>query len=505
MKRNVGYLLRCALLAACCLLAVLLATWRTVPEYYHDSEWSTTATYEGFYAIPEDSVDVIFVGSSAGAAGIVPQALYDEYGITSYNLCCEQQNLLVSYYWLREALTRQSPKAVVLDTYMLHPYFPDEPINTSEGCTRKAIDPMRMGAAKLAAIRDICTLDAEQSALSYLLPFIRFHSRWSMMEESDYHPEAEATRLALKGYVPWLTHWTSERPFAPYEPDAAAGEAELVPVMVDYAQRIAGLCRERGIALILTKMTNGRATPAMHNAVAAFAAANDLPFIDFNERAHYEAAGIEYMADMAGGDDAHHNLTGALKATAYLGGMLAGEYGIAPRSEDAWEKTRGAVQQWQNRMALAETTDAGAYLAMLKDERYTVFAAVTGDIAQGMTPEFAQGMRALGLEFAIEGWEGAAYAAIRSPEGVIEQASGDAVVLKGVLREGAMIYELVSTGAAGGSFAKIEVDGQERALGWPGLSVVVYDEATRSFADSVNIAADGGAMRMSRRRAGEEK
>ena len=93
------------------------------PEYYYMETWPTTNTYKDFYKLKRDSADVLFFGSSHTVATFDPQVIYDNYGITSYNLGCEQQSLVITYYWLREALKYQSPKAVVLDTYILHQYI----------------------------------------------------------------------------------------------------------------------------------------------------------------------------------------------------------------------------------------------------------------------------------------------------------------------------------------------------------------------------------------------
>ena len=69
------------------------------PKYLYEDTWPTTATYTEFYKLEDNSVDVFFLGSSNAAAGFIPQELYNNYGITSYNLGCEQQSMLISYYW----------------------------------------------------------------------------------------------------------------------------------------------------------------------------------------------------------------------------------------------------------------------------------------------------------------------------------------------------------------------------------------------------------------------
>ena len=79
----------------------------------------TTLSYLNFYEMEEDTIDVLFMGSSLAATSYIPQELYDRYGITSYNLASEKQSPVISYYWLKEALRYQSPKVLILDCYYL--------------------------------------------------------------------------------------------------------------------------------------------------------------------------------------------------------------------------------------------------------------------------------------------------------------------------------------------------------------------------------------------------
>lgn len=148
-----------------------------IPKYFYPSDWPTTSTYSGFYQMEEETIDVLFLGSSHAVSAFSPQQLYNEYGITSYNLGCEQQNMLTSYYWLKEALHFQKPKAVILDTYLLFPQENVGPLNSIEGCTRKAFDFMRWSFDKVEAVDQICQIDESQDRVSYYLPNIRYHTR----------------------------------------------------------------------------------------------------------------------------------------------------------------------------------------------------------------------------------------------------------------------------------------------------------------------------------------
>ena len=124
------------------------------PKFLNDNYWPLDVTYQSFYEMENDSVDAVFLGSSHAISAFSPQELYDTCGIRSFNLASEEQSLLVSYYWLKEALRLQKPKAVVLDLMVAYPYL-DTPYNCSEPSIRKALDPMHWSSVKWQAVQEL--------------------------------------------------------------------------------------------------------------------------------------------------------------------------------------------------------------------------------------------------------------------------------------------------------------------------------------------------------------
>ena len=71
--------------------------------------------------------------------------------------------------------------------------------------------------------------------------------------------------------------------YRPYDPDREkADAAEMVPAMKEYMERIADLCREKKIRLILTLTPSTDATLSKHAAIQAFANEQGVEFFDFN-------------------------------------------------------------------------------------------------------------------------------------------------------------------------------------------------------------------------------
>ena len=121
MLSHKKFLLKAAVLTVVVLLFVTFVNRMFVMKKYYDTTWPSTSSFADFYQLDKNTVDVLFLGSSHGVSSFSPPKLYDDYSIRSYNLSSELQSLLVSYYWLKEALRYQTPKVVVLDTYIAYP------------------------------------------------------------------------------------------------------------------------------------------------------------------------------------------------------------------------------------------------------------------------------------------------------------------------------------------------------------------------------------------------
>lgn len=482
MKKNFFGGIKLLLFSALFAFVVTLVNRVVNPKYVYRDTWPTTATYLGFYEMPRNSVDVLFFGSSHAASGFDPQQLYDNYGITSYNLGCEQQNLLVSYYWLKEALKYQSPKVIVLDTYMMQWYNESEPLNTAESCTRKAMDYMRWGKVKMDAVRDIGKYDKNQSIWSYYLTNIRFHSRWTGLERSDFTFSEIKSHYETKGYVPRF-EMSEEENYEPFSENDTDEQETLMPLMVEYAQKIEELCKQNGIRLILVKNPTIATNVKFHNTVKAFADEKRLEFIDFNEKDNYRKLDFNFSTDMS--DGGHPNIAGAAKITDYLGKVLIERYGVVSHKNDVWEATEQYHQELKDIFSLPYETDVVRYLKKLDSNRFSVFISVKDEASFGLSQEAIDAVRALGFEFDMEGKTRYSYIAIKTDEGLYEAVSDQKLSKKDTFQKGTIGYWVVSAGMDCGNISSIQIGGVEYSKNNRGLNIVVYDNTTKMIVDSV--------------------
>ena len=376
MKRNKALFQHALILLVTLIVTAWLAGELFKPKFRNDNYWPLDVTYESFYEMQKNSVDVIFLGSSHAISAFSPQMLYDATGIRGFNLSSEEQSLLVSYYWLKEALRTQKPQAVVLDTVVCFPFM-DTPYNCNEPSIRKAIDPMRWSSVKAEAVSAIGALDAKETFLSYLFPIIRYHARWSDLSLDDirfWPPQ----NTSLKGYAV-LSEDSNITDYEPYPVQQNAEPAGMQNVMRNYLEDICTLCRENGIELILVSTPYVESSPQTHQAAAEFAEQQNIQYIDFNETDNYQAMNFDFAHDMA--DAGHANTFGAEKLTAFIGNKLK-ELGISGTSDEQYIQSRAYCRRQVKNANLYRIDSLQEYLASIDRDDYLIFVSGSEDCGE---------------------------------------------------------------------------------------------------------------------------
>ena len=337
VKRHIRFGAKCGIFLLILLVCVKFTNILLTPKYFYTNDWPTTSTYVGFYQMDKDTVDVIFLGSSHAVSGFSPQQLYNEYEIRSYNLGCEQQNLVTSYFWLKEALRYQTPEVIVLDTYLLFPQENVGPLNSIEGCTRKAFDFMKWSPIKMEAVHQICGIDSTQDRLSYYMPNIRYHARWTELDKEDYASLGMFTKFELKGYS-MLEKESGIQNFNPFEIGEKQEKEQIMEYMEKYLLEVIELCKKEDIQLLLVKTPCIYETENRYHATKAIAEHYDIPFLDFNEKSMYHDLGYCFETDNY--DSGHANMRGAQKLTTYIGDLLVKEFEVTQQYDIQWEQTK---------------------------------------------------------------------------------------------------------------------------------------------------------------------
>ena len=281
--------------------------------------------YQDFYRMDVD-YDVLFLGTSHVMNGVSPMELWAETGIRSYNLSGPGTRMGTEYWMLKNALERAYPAVVVLDCALLR----DEKTNRNLEYNHIVFDTMPLGLTKIQAVFDLFADNG--SRLQMLFPFLLYHSRWSELTAADFRDHGNA----MCGFGPaFVTKPLARDSILTELPETVA---DLNNQSTAYLERIADLCAERGITLVLTCLptTETEEASAELGWVHAFAAERDLLFLG------PDLLGKDLDPEQDFADDSHVNIRGARKITSALGVQLSRTFDLpgtdAPVARQFWEE-----------------------------------------------------------------------------------------------------------------------------------------------------------------------
>lgn len=348
-------------------------------------EYDVTAKVKGFYAEPDNTMDFVFVGSSQLYADIAPNVLFSEYGISSYDFCANEQPLWISYYYIKEALKHQNPKAIVLDVFTVYGDAYEE-----NGVNHINLDDLPWTLNKLQAIRNGVK---PEERMEFYFELIRYHDTWAQLDRNKIKNTFYHKKNVYKGYSPFVV--AHDYNAKAKEEVVMQTKRQPIPERARiWLDKIVSLTKEEGVDLLLIKTPNGSAERQMlYNSVADYAKEKNIPFLNMNTIFDGEA---------------HINILQAEKVSKYLGEYLLSHYDITDKRTDpayaSWHEDSRYFYHKKDKCQLISTTDADTYVSYLKDMEAVKMIAVKCDQEHPMTDKESDILHAL-LKFCRNGNE----------------------------------------------------------------------------------------------------
>lgn len=315
--------------------------------------------YSEFWKMPE-KYDVLFLGTSHMYYAVQPMDIWKEHGITSYNLAAPSSQLPQTYWTLKCALEYCKPKAVVIDTYLVHV---DEKRDGSDRTIHKGTDSIPVSLTKARAVMDL--FDTEEERKEYLFEFYVYHTRWKELEAGDFYWQAAKTKGArTKSAIVDNSN---------YKMIAADDILTEDTVGYIYLRKIIEECKKEGIQVILIALPNCNSVEAQQgmNGVIRVAEEYKVPFVNMS----YQENLVNPLIDFA--DVGHLNQSGSNKITQYLGKYLSENCDLTDHRTNAaiaekWEADYKEYKTYRIER-LKKEMELSCYLLWMNDKNYNCF------------------------------------------------------------------------------------------------------------------------------------
>ena len=286
------------------LLILFYIIVRVTPFYSHmDRE---DYNYLGFKEMKENP-DVLIFGSSLANCSVNPTMMYENYGITAYNLSARGQKPITTNYVIEESIKIHQPKVIVVVLDYMNDVSGSVTLNQNILTTRKVGNN---DINKLLFLHQNFH-NHYMEYVKYFFPVFQFHSdlikgEMDLAEDiSGNYPKY----LFRKGFV------KQDDIVAVDMIEKSKEQKQLSSEYVLEIRNLINQCREKQIEIVFVALPNTDNGVYLESFAQNFSDCNIIDYYDL-----FDSIGLDYDTDYY--DDFHLNNNGAQKVSHYLSQYL---------------------------------------------------------------------------------------------------------------------------------------------------------------------------------------
>ncbi len=292
----------------------------------------------GFYHQEENSLDGIYIGSSAVYRYWIPTQAYDEYGMKIYDIGTGSEPVVLQKYLIKEALkTQPNMKVVLLDIRSLLKSG-DE---LKEADISRVTDAMKMSSNRTEAIDAALDYFKKEGApisynkSYYYYPFLLYHSRWS----DDFSP---SDLKPFRSKSPYMGFEVSDMSTAVYKntkPSYTEDQTKLSEAKIEILEDLLAYCKtlDQKVIFVSALYSISQDDQKELNASISLIRKSGFTVLDFNSKAMEGKIGLNWSTDFM--DSNHVNYLGAVKYTSYLSSYLNKNVKFSSDASDSVKET----------------------------------------------------------------------------------------------------------------------------------------------------------------------
>lgn len=292
-------------------LCLILVSRLVMPKRYEYS-----ANWEAFRKETPHSMDVVFFGSSMVYCNVNPMVIWEETGLSVYDMAGPSQTTAGTCYYVEEMFRTQSPSAIMVEVSNIF-----YGVNNGVTSVKINLGYMPYDLTRLRATFDIAPTE---DRMTLLFPPYAYHGRWKELTADDVTKAVlgyQADPLAGYTFVSKINPQSGrkERGFTQNEAEYQANLRRFLDIQ--------SLCAAHDCRCIFyVSASCADFPPAYLNRMRADLTSTGAEF--FNSMDDFEEIGLDFEKDFYG--VIHFNCYGAEKNSVYLGKKLL-SMGITPK------------------------------------------------------------------------------------------------------------------------------------------------------------------------------
>ena len=176
---------------------ILFFTYRVLS--WKDTTGAYVSSIEQLKNTPDNTIDVVFVGSSHVYCGCAPHVLWNDYGISAFDMSISGMDRYSAYYHTKYLLKTQKPKVVAVDLFALA--FDKHAVVANEYRNMMSVPLSKDVVEQIKAYNELVEEeeDSKDRITDYILRWPIIHTRYKELGKGDFFTTPENTYIRGEG------------------------------------------------------------------------------------------------------------------------------------------------------------------------------------------------------------------------------------------------------------------------------------------------------------------
>lgn len=304
------------------------------PGDYRNYQWVGE-----FYNAKKNSLDAVYIGSSAVYAFWSPAIAWNEHGIAVWNYTTGRQPLLAAKYIIEDCRKTQKDALYIVNINRVS-------ANYSKSSIHYLLDYMPFSLNKLKLTKALCDglKIKSEKRLQYYFPLEIYHSRWNQLTLKDFSYEADGIKSSANYYS-----FVQKSETNPSHTVASTdGVTEIDEMYLDALNDLLDYCEKKEVRVLFTVNPQLSEVGDRYGDVAyAKKIIEERGFDVVDYWADSENTGLEIPKDFY--NDRHTNIHGSIKMTNLFSKYLVENYNFEDkRGKKGYEDWDEAFDNYYN-------------------------------------------------------------------------------------------------------------------------------------------------------------
>ena len=310
------------------LLLNVVSTALVAPNDYRCYQWVGQ-----FYENEKDSLDAVYLGSSAAYAYWCPTLAWEDYGITVWNYTTPRQPLLAAKYLIEDCRKTQKDALYIVNLNRTAMSYDKTAIHY-------LLDYMPFSVNKLKLTKALCDFADIQGedTLQYYFPLELYHTRWNALTAKDFEYKSNKMMSSpnYTGFITGIYNNTEEEIIVTDQ--TSQPEQKYIDVLDD----LLDYCDEKDVNILFTissQLFDSDSRQLKMNYAKQYVTERGYKVLDFCQE--YPSTNLDITQDFYNTE--HANIHGAIKLTDYLGKYLVENYDFENKrgkeGYEAWDES----------------------------------------------------------------------------------------------------------------------------------------------------------------------